>query len=591
MLLKNLVRRGMLFALIILSLFSACTSQAVTETPAAPATATAPVFKRSLRIWNPLSPTTLNPYLTFGSQDYEPSRITYEPLADFDKDGNLVPVLASEIPTLENGGLAADNKSVTWKLRRDVLWSDGKPFTAADVVFTYSYIIDPAVQSIAVSSYSQIDSVLQLDDYTIQVEFKAANPAWALPFVGIQGVILPEHIFESYKGTNAREAPANVVPVGTGPYRVRKPGIESQEVILLGSQIVKTVLITFEPNPYYRSPDAISFQKIFWNGGGDLNVANQQLFTEGSLDISYMIDSAQKPTKDGDILYVSRAGVERILINFTDPNMPSQDGEYSSLQVPHPFFKDKIFRQAVAYAIDRQALVNQAFVTGVPAYAVLVAPPQYLSQAVFYEYDPEKSSALLDEGGYVDVNGDGFREKDGVKITITFQSYLSPKSQAAQKIIRKNLNAIGIDVDLRVTDASIMFGADPSNPDGIAHFNSDLMMFATTSDSFDPTAFMDLWTCGQIPQQANNWSAGNNNERWCNPEYDLLLDKTKTELDPVTRQAMFVKLNDILIEDVAMIPLIQERDAMGVNKNLKGLDPTPWDALTWNIQDWYFVQP
>jgi peptide/nickel transport system substrate-binding protein len=227
----------------------------------------------------------------------------------------------------------------------------------------------------------------------------------------------------------------------------------------------------------------------------------------------------------------------------------------------------------------------------VPANAVLVSPPQYLSKTFFYEYDPEKAKALLEETGYIDIDGDGFREKDGIRVKILLQSFVAPTEQAAQKIIKENLNSVGIDVELKVTDAGVMFGADTSKPDSIGRFNADLMMFQTRSNNFDPTAFMDFWTCKQIPQKANNWAAGNNNERWCNSAYDNLLEQTKSELDPGKRQAMFIQLNDMLVEDVAMIPLVWKKDVHGVSRELTGLDPTPWDSLTWNIQDWHFVEP
>ena len=578
-------------------LLPGCVSQSATETPTpVVATATVVALKQVLNIWDPATPTTLNPYFSLGMSDLQPSRIVYEPLGDFDKGGNLVPILAAEIPTMENGELAADNTSVTWKLRQDVRWSDGERFTAEDVVFTYLYITDPEVNVVTKSEYGQVSNVEALDDYTVKVTFKDVNPAWALSFVGIRGVILPKHIFEPYKGANAREARANTVPVGTGPYRVKEPepgqsGIKPQEVLLLGSQVVKTTKIEFEPNPYYRFPEKLAFRKIVWRGGGDLNEANRQLFEEGSLHVSYLVDpTLAAADSKGELLYTPRTGVRRILLNFTDPYKLSIDGEYSSQDVPHPLFSEKVVRQAVAYAINRQTLIDQVYTTGVPAYAILVAPPQYLSKEEFYTYDPAKANALLDKAGYIDTDGDGFREKDGNKMKLLFQSFVGASTQLAQGIIKENLKAIGIDVEIKTTESGIMFGNDTTNLDHSSHFNADLMMFQTQSNSFDPTSFMEFWTCGQIPQKANSWK-GNNNERWCSQTYDELLQKTKIEPNPEVRQEMFIKLNDMLVEDVATIPLVWEKNVMGINKNLVGLDSTPWDALTWNIQDWYFAQP
>ncbi|MEO0490379.1 MAG: ABC transporter substrate-binding protein, partial [Cyanobacteria bacterium J06659_2] len=184
------------------------------------------------------APTILNPHLTSGFKDSEASRITLEPLASFDSEGDIELFLAAEEPTLENGGLSEDGKSVTWKLRQDITWSDGTPFTAEDVVFTYEFISNPEVGTTTAGSYEVVEVVEALDEHTVKVTFQDVNPAWYLVFMGTEGMILPKHLYQDYLGANAREAPANLMPVGTGPYRVTefKPG--------------DTVI--YEANPDYR---------------------------------------------------------------------------------------------------------------------------------------------------------------------------------------------------------------------------------------------------------------------------------------------------------------------------------------------------
>jgi peptide/nickel transport system substrate-binding protein len=201
-----------------------------------------------LLLWQ--APTTLNPHFADGIKDQEASRITYEPLASFDRDGKMVPFLAAEVPTLENGEVAADGKSVTWKLRRDVKWSDGQPFTSKDVVFTYNFITNPDVKSTSGDSYKSVESVEALDDYTIKITFKKVNPAWAAPFVGVRGMIIPEHVFAPYNNAKAAEAPVNLAPVGTGPYIAKE--FRKEDVLIIGEDTVNTVKIFYEPNPLYR---------------------------------------------------------------------------------------------------------------------------------------------------------------------------------------------------------------------------------------------------------------------------------------------------------------------------------------------------
>src|SRR5690606_18857418 len=132
-------------------------------------------------------PTLLNPHFAVGTKDQEGSRIFYEPLAAWDPDGNLVPILAAEIPNVENGTLAKDGKSVTWKLKRNVKWHDGTPFTADDCVFNWEYARDPATASVTIGTYQNV-KVEKIDDYTVKVLFEKPTPFWADAFVGTRGM-------------------------------------------------------------------------------------------------------------------------------------------------------------------------------------------------------------------------------------------------------------------------------------------------------------------------------------------------------------------------------------------------------------------
>src|SRR5262249_16417266 len=144
-------------------------------------------------------------------------RIFYEPLASFDPHGNLVPVLAADVPSVANGGVAADGTSVRWNLKRGVTWHDGRPVTADDVVFTWEDAADP---SLSLGRYRDLSRVEKLDDHAVRVVFPGPTPFWAEAFCGMAaGSILPKHVFAPYRGARVREASHNLQPVGTGPYR------------------------------------------------------------------------------------------------------------------------------------------------------------------------------------------------------------------------------------------------------------------------------------------------------------------------------------------------------------------------------------
>ena len=199
-------------------------------------------------------PTLLNPHFAVGTKDQDGSRVFYEPLAGWDADGNLKPVLAAEVPSFENGGVAKDGLSITWKLKKGVTWHDGKPFTADDCVFNWQYASDPATAAVTIATYKDVE-VVKVDDHTIKVLFSKPTPFWADAFVGTRGMMIPKHIFESYKGATSRDAPANLAPVGTGPYLFTefKPGD----------------LVAGKLNPNYHEANRPYFDTFEMKGGGD----------------------------------------------------------------------------------------------------------------------------------------------------------------------------------------------------------------------------------------------------------------------------------------------------------------------------------
>ena len=202
------------------------------------------------------APTILNTHLASGTKDLDASRVVYEPLAAFDPDANFVPILAADIPSLDNGGLAKDGRSVTWKLKKDVVWHDGKPFTADDVIFTWEFAADAATGATTTGSYSDIDHIDKLDEHTVKVVFKEPTAFWYDAFFGHRGHILPKHLFAQYKGQEARNAPYNLKPVGTGPYKIVefKPG----DVAL------------YEMNPQYHVPNRPFFDTVELKGAAML---------------------------------------------------------------------------------------------------------------------------------------------------------------------------------------------------------------------------------------------------------------------------------------------------------------------------------
>lgn len=242
-------------------------------------------------------------------------------------------------------------------------------------------------------------------------------------------------------------------------------------------------------------------------------------------------------------------------------------------------------RQAITYVVDREAIAKLYGRIGRLTTNLLVAPPTYASSNTTYEFNLDKAAALLDEAGWVDSDGDGIRDKDGVKLSLVYQTSVNPLRQQIQEIIKKALESIGFEVELKFVDSSIFFSSDVENTNTMYHFYADLEEYADRNFNPDPGSYMRYFISDQIPQQANNWS-GENVGRWRNPEYDALYEQSTTELDLKKRRQLIIQMNDLLIEDVALIPLINSSVIPGISNTLAGFDPIPWDREVWNIKDW-----
>src|SRR5262249_29724366 len=220
----GLSRRGFVLRMMAVGLTAPMATQLLAISGVAMAQTKQPIYKPTKRGGGGLlkvlwwqGPTLLNPHFAVGTKDQDGSRLFYEPLAGWDPDGNLKPLLAASTAGGEDGRLPADGKAVTWKLKQGVTWHDGKPFTADDVVFNWEYAKDPATAATTSATYKDV-KVEKLDQYSVKVSFEQPTPFWALAFVGSQRMIVPKHLFADYTGAKSREAPANLKPVGTGPY-------------------------------------------------------------------------------------------------------------------------------------------------------------------------------------------------------------------------------------------------------------------------------------------------------------------------------------------------------------------------------------
>jgi peptide/nickel transport system substrate-binding protein len=523
------------------------------------------------------SPTLLNPHFATGTKDQDGSRIFYEPLAGYDPDGNLVPVLAADIPTVANGGLGRDGTWVVWNLKKGVQWHDGKPFTADDVIFNWEYAADPATAAVTVGAYRDIDRIERLNDHAVKIVFKQPTPFWYEAFCG-QRMLIPKHLFDAYRGGKSREAPTNLKPVGTGPYKFVdfRPGD----------------IVRGEINPNYHVANRPFFDSIEMKGGGDAASAARAVLQTGEYDFAWNIqveDDILKRLEQGG---KGRAeihptgGIEHIQCNFTDP-YKEVDGERSSLKTTHATLSDPAVRQALGVLVDRASVQEQIYGRQGQATAnYLNAPSRYYSRNTRWEFNVDKANQLLDAAGWK-RGADGFRAKDGKRLKFLYQTSTNAPRQKTQAIVKQACAKAGIEVEIKSVVASVFFASDPANPDTYPHFYADLQMY-NTGTGVDPLWGMRVFTSQEVATKDNKWS-GRNITRWRNEEYDRLWKAAETEMDQVKRAAQFIRMNDMVIQQGVVIPVIWRNGSAVANSRLRGIDLTGWDSNLWRLPYWHKV--
>jgi peptide/nickel transport system substrate-binding protein len=519
--------------------------------------------------------TLLNPHFAVGTKDQDGSRIFYEPLAGWDPDGELFPVLAAEIPTRENGGIAADGTSVRWKLKQDVKWHDGKAFTADDVVFNWEYASDPATAAVTIGSYKDI-KVEKVDDHTVTVRFAKPTPFWADAFVGARGMIIPKHLFADYSGAKSREAPTNLKPVGTGPYKFVdfKPGD----------------VVRGELNVNYHIPNRPHFDTIEMKGGGDAVSAARAVIQTGEYDFAWNLqvedEILQRLEKGGKgrVVITPTGNIEHIQLNSTDPST-EVDGERSSLKTKHPLLSDPAVRRALGMLVDRKSVEDHIYGrTGLATGNFLNNPERFRSKTTNWEFNVEKASQLLEDAGWK-KGPDGIRAKGGKKLKLVYQTSINTPRQKTQAIVKQACQKAGIDVELKSVTASVFFSSDVANPDTYSKFYCDIQMYTTTMVQPDPEIFMNQFTSWETATKENKWQ-GRNITRWTNEEYDKAFRAAESELDPVKRAALFIRMNDLVCADQAVIPIVYRPGVVAVASKLQ-IDLSGWDNNTGNLKDWY----
>jgi peptide/nickel transport system substrate-binding protein len=436
-------------------------------------------------------------------------------------------------------------------------------------------VADPATASANIGTYKDI-KVDKIDSHTIKVTFNKPTPFWADPFVGVRGMIIPKHLFEPFKGAKSREAPTNLKPVGTGAYEFVdfKPG-----------DMVRGKLYA-----NYHMPNRPFFDTIEMKGGGDAVSAARAVIQTGEFDYAWNMQVEDEILKrmeqggKGKADIVSGGNIEHIQCNFTDPNK-DVDGERSSIKTTHPTLSDPAVRQALNLLVDRASVQEQIYGrTGIATANFLNQPERFKSKATKYEFNVDKANQILEAAGWK-KGSDGIRAKDGKKLRFVYQTSINAPRQKTQAIVKQAAAKAGIELEIKSVTASVYFSSDVANPDTYTHFYTDIQMYTTTMTQPDPELFMRQFLSEEVASKENKWQ-GRNITRWRNEEYDKLYKAAEGELDPVKRAALFIKMNELVIQNVVVIPVVFRPRVAAVSNRMR-VEQSGWDSDFWNLPNWY----
>lgn len=527
------------------------------------------------------APTVLNPHLGGDTG----SGFIIEPLLNYFPDASIQPILLQETPSVENGQLAEDFSAVTLRLKEGLVWSDGEPVTANDIVFTWQWVINEANPTTSKSQWGTIKSIEAVDDLTANVTFNAPIVNWFDAFTGeLIGSLLPAHAFNNDPANTNDQFQTS--PIGTGPYVVESFTPNDQ-----GTYVI---------NERYRDPDKPYFSRILVKGGGDAVAAGRAVMQTGEFDFAWNIQAEPTVIEQlrqggyGEILTTTGTTLEALYFNFSDPNK-EVDGQRSEMNTPHPILSDPAVRDAISLAINRELIAekfygDKKFVTP----NMLTGLDFFESPNTSWSFDPDAARKVLDDAGWTQ-NGD-VRAKDGVELKLNLVASVNPVRQQTQAVMKANLEDIGFSIDIPQVDSTIFFDTTAGNDQNLEHFYFDMGIWSSGSDTKIPVTWMSRWYAGPdgegIAQESNGWQR-DNAQRYKNEEYDQLFDALRQSGSDEEAAKNLIAMNDILINDDVVVPLVLRPFFTAVSNRLQkeNLDfDSAFTGYFWNLINWTLAE-
>ena len=518
-------------------------------------------------------PNTLNPLLEVTSIAEQVTAAILEGLTYHDPDGLFQPQLAAELPTLENGGVSEDLKVVTWKLKPDLVWSDGVPVTADDVKFTWEAASDLENGSVVVSDFELIENVDVLDPLTAVVTYSAFNAGYLDQFP----YILPKHATGELADMVNWDFNRN--PIGTGPFKLQEWA--SGEYLAT----VKNENYREEGKPYL---DGLNFLVV------PAEEARTARMIQGDGDVMLWASCEAEQQIEAAGTATSRIApgiwVVQMRFNLSQPF----DGD-PGVTPPHPILGDQRVREAITFAVDRGRIVDellecQTFNIDSPFDVGWMA-----CEVEPFVFDRERAMALLDEAGWRDENGDGIREahgvegvEDGTPLTLDVNGYTGFATlDLIELAVQEDLQAVGIETQIENQEFAVIFGSyEDSSPRMLGDYDALLYdggWFAEPGKQIHEQLAPD-----QVPSEET--LSGDNYLRWVRDDVGQWIDAANSSPDVEERRENFCKVADAYREDIPAFPILQFSEGSVYSNRLHGFTVSTWEWATWDAENWWVEQ-
>jgi peptide/nickel transport system substrate-binding protein len=478
-------------------------------------------------------------------------------------DGSYLPVLAEEVPSEDNGGVSADGTTITWKLKKGVTWSDGKPFTSKDALFTYRVYMDKSNPIPIRAGWSDIASVETPDDHTVVVHYSKLYAAFKEHFLRI----LPEHVLNGETAIEKKDY--NRAPVGTGPFKFKSWTSGDN--------------ITLERNPNYRESgkpylDGLIFKIV------PSREASIQAFKVGEIDALWNLSESNIPEfqamTDAVIEPTPSNRVERLVLNASCNSGPRQGDP----ECPHPVLGDLRVRQALEMAIDKKALVDKLLFGKTTVASSVIPLGWYAPTLPTSEYNPDKAKQLMEQAGWK-PGSDGIRVKDGVRARLEFGTTTGDRlREQTQQVIQELLRGIGIEVEIKNSPSAVLLGNWQDNAPR-ARGNFDILMWTTNADLEPQRHLVSYFGGDQIPTDQSR--SGRNYHRIIDPELDKAFELANSTSQQATRKAAYKTAAERINAGKGHVVLYNRLEIDGFKKHLKGHAVNVWDYMAWDTQNWW----